>query len=56
MGYTCHLRLGIICQLTGLNKVDPAIGMYDLIPDKFFLPSIAPIFMKFDFKGAWALE
>jgi AGZA family xanthine/uracil permease-like MFS transporter len=49
--------LGIICQLTGLYKVDPAIGMYDLIPDKLFSlpPSIAPIFMKFDFKGAWAL-
>jgi AGZA family xanthine/uracil permease-like MFS transporter len=49
--------LGIICQLTGLYKVNPDMGMFNLIPDKLFSlpPSIAPIFMKFDFKGAWAL-
>ncbi|HOJ09056.1 MAG TPA: NCS2 family permease [Clostridiales bacterium] len=49
--------LGIICQLTGLYVVDPASGMFSLIPEKIISlpPSVAPIFLKFDFKGALAL-
>ena len=49
--------LGILCQLTGLYVIDPAIGRYDLIPTAIFSspPSLSPIFLKFDFSGAWKL-
>ena len=44
--------LGIICQLTGLYKPDPAAGFYSLFPDfsnGLSIPSLAPIFGKLDF-------
>lgn len=49
--------LGIICQLTGLYAVNPDIGRFNLIPEEIVSlpPSLAPIFFKFDFNGAWAL-
>ncbi len=49
--------LGIICQLTGLYVVNPDVGMFNLIPSGLISPppSIAPVFMKFDFSGAMAL-
>lgn len=51
--------LGIICQLTGLYKVNPELGMYSLLPDfsnGFAIPSMAPTFMKLDFKGIFTLD
>lgn len=51
--------LGIICQLTGLYKVNPEIGMYSLLPDftgGISVPSLAPTFMKMDFKGLLSLD
>lgn len=49
--------LGIICQLTGLYDVNPAIAQYDLIPHRLIdtPPSLSPILFKFDFAGAWNL-
>ena len=49
--------LGIICQITGLYVIDPAIGRYDFIPAAILdtPPSLSPIFFKFDFSGAWKL-
>jgi len=49
--------LGIICQLTGIYKVNADVGMFSLIPSKIIdtPPSIAPVFMKFDFAGAWKM-
>jgi AGZA family xanthine/uracil permease-like MFS transporter len=46
--------LGIICQLVGLYVVDETVGMFNLIPKNLIKlpPSVAPIFFKFDFKGA----
>ena len=41
--------LGIICQLTGLYKPDPAAGWFSLLPDfsnGISIPSMAPTFMK----------
>ena len=46
--------LGIICQVTGLYKVNPDLGMYNLLPDfsnGIRVPSLAPTLMKMDFKG-----
>ncbi len=51
--------LGIICQLTGLYKVNPEIGMFSLLPDfsgGISVPSLAPTFMKMDFKGLFSLD
>ncbi|MDD3613735.1 MAG: NCS2 family permease [Eubacteriales bacterium] len=46
--------IGIVLQLTGVYVVDPAAGMYDLIPDGVVSlpPSLKSTFLKFDFKGA----
>ena len=46
--------VGIVLQLTGVYVVDPAAGMYDLIPDGVVSlpPSLKSTFLKFDFKGA----
>lgn len=51
--------LGIACQFTGLYKVNPEIGMYSLLPDfssGFSVPSMAPTFMKMDFKAIFSLD
>jgi adenine/guanine/hypoxanthine permease len=49
--------LGILCQVTGLYQIDPAVGRFDLIPHAIIdlPPSLSPIFFKFDFAGAWNL-
>jgi len=51
--------LGIVAELIGWYVPDAAAGMYSLIPAWKELiklpPSIAPIFLKFDFAGAWKL-
>ncbi len=44
--------LGIICQFAGIYVPNPEIGFYGLLPDfssGLSIPSIAPIFAKFDF-------
>ena len=46
--------LGIICQFTGLYVPNPEIGYYSLLPDfsaGISVPSLAPIFMKLDFRS-----
>lgn len=46
--------IGIICQLCGLYVPNPEIGFYSLLPDfsaGLSIPSIAPIFCKFDFSN-----
>lgn len=51
--------LGIICQLTGLYKINPDLGMYSLLPDfsnGISVPSLAPTFMKMDFKGIFTMD
>ncbi|NLC69082.1 MAG: NCS2 family permease [Clostridiaceae bacterium] len=56
-GILITYALGIICQFVGLYKVDEAAGVYSLIPSGIISlpPSLAPIFLKFDFEGAFAL-
>ena len=44
--------LGIICQFTGIYVPNPEIGFFSLIPNfsnGLSIPSLAPIFWKFDF-------
>lgn len=51
--------LGIICQLTGLYQVNPELGMFSLLPDfskGIHVPSLAPTFMKMDFKALLTLD
>lgn len=51
--------LGIICQLTGLYKVNPELGMFSLLPDfssGIGVPSLAPTFMHLDFSGVFSLN
>lgn len=51
--------LGIICQLCGLYQVNPEAGLYSLIPDfsaGIHVPSLAPTFMKLDFRGIISLD
>ncbi len=49
--------LGIGAQAIGWYVPDPSIGVFSLYPSAIFSapPSIAPIFFKFDFSGAWKL-
>jgi AGZA family xanthine/uracil permease-like MFS transporter len=49
--------LGMLAQLIGWYQVDAAAGFYSLYPSGVFSmpPSLAPIFFKFDFAGAWKL-
>ena len=44
--------IGIILQLLGVN-----VAAYDLIPEKIISlpPSLSPVFLQFDFQGAWKL-
>jgi hypothetical protein len=51
--------LGMICQLTGLYIPNPDLGAYSLFPNfsnGFSVPSIAPIFFKFDFNNIFSLK
>lgn len=51
--------LGILCQLTGLYVPNADAGFYSLLPDfsgGFSIPSLAPIFAKFSFRGVPVLE
>jgi len=50
--------LGIICQLAGIYVVDPANGVYSLLPSGIVSapPSIAPIFGKLDFSNVFSLD
>ncbi len=51
--------LGILCQLCGLYQVNPEAGLFSLIPDfsaGIHVPSLAPTFMKMDFKGIMSLD
>lgn len=49
--------LGVGAQAIGWYVPDPSIGVFSLYPSALFSapPSIAPIFFKFDFSGAWKL-
>ncbi len=51
--------LGILCQFTGLYKVNPDLGCFSLLPDfsnGISVPSLAPTFMKLDFAGIFTLD
>ena len=51
--------LGILCQLTGLYKVNPELGAFSLLPDfsgGISVPSLAPTLMQMDFKGILTLD
>ncbi|MCI8516137.1 MAG: NCS2 family permease [Hungatella sp.] len=51
--------LGILCQLTGLYKVNPDLGCFSLLPDfsgGISVPSLAPTLMQLDFKGILTLD
>lgn len=51
--------LGIICQLTGLYKVNPDAGFFSMLPDfsnGIRVPSVAPTLMKMDFSSLFSLD
>lgn len=51
--------LGIICELTGLYRPDPELGMFSVLPDfssGLGIPSLAPTFFKMDFSGILSLN
>lgn len=51
--------LGIICQVTGVYVPEPALGMFNLIPDfsnGLSIPSLVPTFFKFNFHEILSLE
>lgn len=51
--------LGIICELVGLYRPDPELGMFSVLPDfssGFGIPSKAPTFFKMDFSGILSLN
>lgn len=51
--------LGILCQLAGLYVPAAELGFYSLLPDfsnGISIPSVAPIFAKFQFSGVPVLE
>lgn len=59
LGILITWALGIICQLCGLYQVNPEAGLFSLIPDfsgGIHVPSLAPTFMKMDFKGIMTLD
>lgn len=59
LGILITWGLGIICQLCGLYQVSPEAGLFSLIPDfsgGIHVPSLAPTFMKMDFKGIMTLD
>lgn len=51
--------LGILCQLTGLYRVNPDLGCYSLLPDfsgGISVPSLAPTLMQMDFSNVLSLD
>jgi AGZA family xanthine/uracil permease-like MFS transporter len=56
-GILITYALGIIAQLIGWYVPNPEAGAYSLYPSGIVSlpPSLAPIFCKFDFAGAWKL-
>lgn len=51
--------LGILCELVGLYRPDPELGMFSVLPDfssGFGIPSMAPTFFKMDFSGVLSLN
>ena len=51
--------MGIACQFAGLYVPNPEIGFFSLLPDfsnGISIPSLAPIFFKFDFKNVFTLN
>ena len=51
--------LGIICELVGLYQPSVEQGLFSVLPDLsrgFGIPSMAPTFMKLDFKGIFTLD
>ena len=51
--------LGIICELVGLYRPNPELGMFSVLPDfssGFGIPSMAPTFFKMDFSGVLSLN
>ena len=50
--------LGVFCQLAGFYVVDPAAGMFSLIPSAIVSapPSIKPILFQFDFSSVFTLD
>lgn len=51
--------LGIICQFAGLYVPNAEVGFYSLLPDfsgGLSVPSLAPIFAKFDLSGIFSLN
>lgn len=51
--------LGIVCELVGLYRPDPELGMFSVLPDfssGFGIPSMAPTFFKMDFTGVLSLN
>lgn len=51
--------LGVVCELAGLYRPDPALGMNSVIPNLssgFGIPSMAPTFMHMDFSRVLSLD
>lgn len=51
--------LGILCELVGLYRPNPELGMFSVLPDfssGFGIPSMAPTFFKMDFSGVLSLN
>lgn len=51
--------MGIICQVGGVYVPNPALGFFSLLPDfsrGLAIPSIAPVFLKFDFSKVSSLN
>ncbi len=51
--------LGVICELAGLYRPDPALGMNSVIPNLssgFGIPSMAPTFLHMDFSRVLSLD
>lgn len=57
LGILATWVLGIVAELSGWYVPDPAAGVYSVIPSAVVSlpPSIAPIFLQFDFAGSWKL-
>ena len=51
--------LGIVCELVGLYRPNPELGMFSVLPDfssGFGIPSMAPTLFKMDFSGVLSLN
>ncbi|MDO5417746.1 MAG: NCS2 family permease [Lachnospiraceae bacterium] len=51
--------LGIICQIAGLYRPDPAAGWFSLLPDfsgGISVPSVMPTFMQMDFSKVFTMD